>query len=63
MISQMTKKVVGKLLSDYKKLGFNMRIKMHFRIAILTNFQVIFGAVGDEYEEKFPQDILMEGRY
>lgn len=56
--------IVSKLLDNYKKLGCNMSIKLHFLKSHLDQFPTNLGAVSDEQGERFHQDIrTMEERY
>lgn len=56
--------MVSKLLEDYKALGCNMSLKMHFLHSHLNFFPENLGAVSDEHGERFHQDIMaMEKRY
>jgi len=51
-------------LQSYQKLGCNMSLKIHFLHSHLNFFPENCGAVSDEHEERFHQDISsMEKRY
>jgi len=55
---------VQDLLTSYKAMGCNMRLKNHFLESHLDVFPENLGEVSDEHGEKFHQDILaMEKRY
>jgi hypothetical protein len=53
---------VQDLLTSYKAMGCNMRLKIHFLESHLDFFQESLGEVSDEHGERFHQDI-MEKRY
>ena len=56
--------VVQDLLTSYKVMGCNMRLKTHFLEPHLDFFPENLGEVSDEHGERFHQDILaMEKRY
>jgi len=58
------KEVVGELIENYKALGSNMSLKIHFLDSHLNFFPNNLGAVSDEHGERFHQDIsVMESRY
>ncbi|CAG9783583.1 unnamed protein product [Diatraea saccharalis] len=58
------KKIVSKLLQDYRVLGCNTSLKIHFLHSHLNFFPANLHAVRDEYGERFHQDIMaMEKRY
>ena len=55
---------VNNLLQSYQKLGCNISLKIHFLHSRLDFFPENPGAVSDEHEENFQQDISsMEKRY
>lgn len=56
--------LVSELLQNYKSLGCNMTLKIHFLDSHLDFFPENLGAVSDEHGERFHQDIsTMEQRY
>jgi hypothetical protein len=56
--------LVSKLISDYRDLGCNMSLKMHFLFSHLDFFRDNLGAVSDEQGERFHQEFSeMEKRY
>lgn len=56
--------IVQQLLENFKNLGCNMSIKLHFLHSHLANFPDNLGAVSDEQGERFHQDLkVMEARY
>ncbi|GFV47826.1 uncharacterized protein TNCV_4803151 [Trichonephila clavipes] len=56
--------LVAELLQNYKILGCNMSVKVHFLHSHLDYFPENLGAVSEEQGERFPQDIKeMEHRY
>ncbi|GFU20210.1 uncharacterized protein TNCV_3393351 [Trichonephila clavipes] len=58
------KALVAELLQNYKILGCNMSIKVHFLHSHLDYFPENLGAVSEEQGERFHQDIKeMERRY
>lgn len=58
------REIVTELLSNYKELGCNMSLKIHFLHSHLDFFPENNGDVSDEHGERFHQDIaLLEGRY
>lgn len=58
------KNIVADLLTNYKLLGCNMSIKVHFLHSHLDFFPENLGAVSEEQGERFHQDIKeMERRY
>ena len=55
---------VAELLAAYKEMGCRMSLKMHFHYSHLEFFPEILGAVSDDQDERFCQDIqAMEERY
>jgi len=62
--AQNYEELVNKLLQSYQKLGCNMSLKIHFFQLHLDFFPENCGAVSDEHQEHFHQDISsMEKRY
>lgn len=58
------KTIVKELLENYKALGCNMSLKIHFLHSHLDFFPPNLGAVSDEHGERFHQDIFtIEKRY
>ena len=58
------KELVSNLLRDYKALGCNMSLKIHFLHSHLDFFPPNLGAVNYEHGERFHQDLMvMENRY
>ncbi|GFX75567.1 uncharacterized protein TNCV_4714741 [Trichonephila clavipes] len=58
------KALVAELLQNYKILGCNMSVKVHFLHSHLDYFPENLGAVSEEQGERFHQDIKeMERRY
>ncbi|GFW51876.1 uncharacterized protein TNCV_1188072 [Trichonephila clavipes] len=58
------KALVAELLQNYKILGCNMSVKVHFLHSHLDYFPENFGTVSEEQGERFHQDIKeMERRY
>lgn len=56
--------LVSKLLKDYRALGCNMSLKMHFLHSHLDFFPKNLGAVSDEHGERFHRDVMeIEKRY
>jgi len=56
--------VVQDLLTSYKAMGCNMKMKIHFLESHLDCFPENLGEVSDEHGERFRQDILaLEKRY
>jgi len=56
--------VVQDLLTSYKAMGCNMRLKIHFLGSQLEIFPENLGEVGDEHGERFHPDIMaMKKRY
>ena len=56
--------LVEALLSAYQRLGVNMSIKVHFQYSHINVFPSNLGAVSEEQDERFHQDIkAMERRY
>ncbi|GBN04252.1 hypothetical protein AVEN_269714-1 [Araneus ventricosus] len=56
--------IVQQLLESYKVLGFNMSMKLHFLHSHLDDFPKTLGAVSDEEDERFHQDLkVLEARY
>lgn len=56
--------IVANLLNNYKLLGCNMSVKVHFLHSHLDYFPENLGAVSEEQGERFHQDIKeMEHRY
>ena len=56
--------LVKKLLSAYKAMKCNMSLKIHFLHSHMYFFPANLGAVSDEQDERFHQDIsAMEKRY
>ena len=56
--------VVQDLLTSYKAMGCNMRLKVHFLESHLDFFPENLGEVSDEHGKRFNQDILaMEKRF
>jgi hypothetical protein len=51
------RKLVEDLITSYEKLGCNMSLRMHFLHSHLDSFPVNSGAVSDEHDERFHQDI------
>lgn len=51
------KDIVCKLLNDYKTLGCNMSLKIHLFDSHLHFFLDNLGAISDEHEESFLEDI------
>ena len=62
--AQNYEELVNNLLQGYQKLGCNMSLKIHFLHSHLDFFPDNYGAVSDEHEERFHQDInSIEKRY
>ncbi|GFX31140.1 uncharacterized protein TNCV_2026431 [Trichonephila clavipes] len=58
------KSLVAELLQNYKILGCNISVKVHFLHSHLDYFPENLGAVSEEQGERFHQDIKeMERRY
>lgn len=58
------KEIVAKMVQNYKKLGCNMSVKLHFLDSHVDYFPENLGAVSEEQGERFHQDIKeMERRY
>uniref|UniRef100_A0A2H1VH01 SFRICE_031576 n=1 Tax=Spodoptera frugiperda TaxID=7108 RepID=A0A2H1VH01_SPOFR len=58
------KEIVAKMLQNYKKLGCNMSVKLHFLDSHVDYFPENLGIVSEEQGERFHQDIKeMERRY
>lgn len=58
------KELITELLKNYKALGCNMSLKIHFLDSHLDFFPTNLGAVSDEHGERFHQEIFtMETRY
>lgn len=58
------KTIVADMLDNFKKLGCNMSIKVHFLHSHLDYFPANLGDVSEEQGERFHQDIKeMERRY
>lgn len=56
--------IVAKMISDYKKLGCLMNLKLHFLDSHLAEFPKNLGDFSEEQGERFHQDIMvMENRY
>ena len=56
--------LVGNMLSEFRDLGCNMSIKMHFLFSHLDKFPDNLEAVSDEQGERFHQDLMaVEERY
>ena len=56
--------LITNMLYAFKNLGCNMSIKMHYLFSHVDRFPENFGAMSDEQEERFHQDIKeMETRY
>lgn len=56
--------LVQRMLSDYKNIGANMSIKVHFLHSHLDSFPENLGDYSEEQGERFHQDIkVMEERY
>lgn len=56
--------IVSKMLENFRVLGCNMSLKVHFLFAHLDQFPENLGAVSEEQGERFHQDIKeMERRY
>ena len=51
------RKLLGELITSYKKLGCRMSLKMHFLHSHLDSFPINCAAVGYEYGEWFHVDI------
>lgn len=51
------RKHVDDLIACYEKLGCNVSVKMHFLHSRLVSFSVECGAVSDEHDYRFHQDI------
>lgn len=58
------KDIVSNMLENFRKLGCNMSIKVHFLHSHLSEFPTNCGAVSDEQGERFHQDLkVIEQRY
>ncbi|GBN94854.1 hypothetical protein AVEN_111189-1 [Araneus ventricosus] len=58
------KQIVQSMLENFKKLGCSCSLKVHFLMCHLDYFPEILGAVSEEHDERFHQDIKqMECRY
>lgn len=58
------KEIVASMVENYKKLGCNMSVKLHFLDSHVDSFPENLGAVSEEQGERFHQDIKeMERRY
>ena len=56
--------LVGNMLSAFRHLGCKLSIKVHFLFSHLDKFPDNLGAVSDEQEERFDQDLMaVEERY
>ncbi|GBN93957.1 hypothetical protein AVEN_123389-1 [Araneus ventricosus] len=56
--------IVQQLLESYKMLGCNMSMKLHFLHSHLDDFPKTLGAVSDEEDERFHQDLkVLEARF
>ena len=56
--------LITNMLYAFKNLGCNMSIKMHYLFSHIDRFPENLGAMSDEQEERFHQDIKeMETRY
>ena len=56
--------MISKLIQDYRALGCNMYLKMHFLDSHFDFFPQNLGNVSDEHGERFHQDIsTMETSY
>ena len=59
-----SKSIVNHLLANYKELGCNMSLKLHFLNSHLDYFPDNLGALSEEQGERFHQDIRdIERRY
>ena len=62
--SDLYRKGVAELLAAYKEMECGISLKMHFLHSHLDFFPENLGAVSDEQDERFHQDIqAMEERY
>ena len=50
--------LVSNVLSAFHDLGCKMSIKVHFLFSLLDKFPDDLGAVGEEQEETFHQDLM-----
>jgi hypothetical protein len=58
------KRIIRKMLTEFKDLGCSMSLKVHFLASHLDYFPENLGAVSEEQGERFHQDINeMERRY
>ncbi len=58
------KEIVHHMLENFKKLGCNMSVKLHFLFSHIDYFPENLGKVSEEQGERFHQDIKeMESRY
>lgn len=56
--------IVQQLLESFEILDCNMSIKVHFLHSHLADFPIKLGAVSDEQDERFHQDMkIMDARY
>ena len=56
--------LINDMLEKFKRLNVHMSIKIHFLFSHLDRFPENLGAVSDEQEERFQQDIkVVEQRY
>lgn len=56
--------MISKILQEYKVLGCNMTLKIHFLDPHREFFPEDLGAVNEEHRERFDRDIMaMEKRY
>ena len=62
--SSLYQEMIAKLPAAYEEMGCSMSLKMHFLHSHLEFFSQNLGAVSDQHDEKFHQDIQeMEKRY
>ncbi|CAB4062930.1 unnamed protein product [Lepeophtheirus salmonis] len=53
------KKLVNRLMEDYKVMGCKMRMKIHFLHSHLVSFPDTLGDVSDEQGKRFHQDLMV----
>jgi hypothetical protein len=51
------KETVRNMLDNFKLLGCNMSLKLHFLVSHLDYFPLKLGAVSEEQGERFHQDL------
>ena len=57
-------KLVNNMLTDFRNLGCNMSVKMHYLFSHMDQFPEKLGSMSDEQGERFHQDLKeMETRY